>query len=96
MKRTTLLVAALAAASLAAHAGEMPKLPSYDTDGDGKVSKAEFITAKVAGGKVTAEEAEAKFVKIDTDANGILSEAEYAAAKESWKAGKVVKDPATQ
>ncbi|MFN7179845.1 EF-hand domain-containing protein [Hyphomonas sp.] len=88
MKRTSILAAGLFTAALAAHAGEMPGLPSYDTDGDGQISQAEFVTAKVATGKVTEEEAAAKFADADTNYDGYLSEAEYTAAAEAWKAAK--------
>lgn len=88
MKRTSILAAGLFTATLAAHAGEMPQLSSYDADGDGQISQAEFVDAKVATGKVTEEEATAKFAEADTDADGYLTEAEFTVAAEAWKAAK--------
>ncbi|MFN4225914.1 MAG: EF-hand domain-containing protein [Hyphomonas sp.] len=88
MKRTSILAAGLSAAALAAHAGEMPGLPSYDTDGDGQISLTEFVTAKTAKGKVSEQEAAAKFAEADTNSDGYLSEAEYTAAASAWKAAK--------
>lgn len=88
MKRTTILAAGLFAAALAAHAGEMPTVQTYDTDADGQISQAEFVTAKVATGKVSEEQAAEKFAAADTNADGYLSEVEFAAAVEAWKAAK--------
>ncbi|MFN3910667.1 hypothetical protein [Hyphomonas sp.] len=88
MKRTSILVAGLFTTALAASAGEMPGLPTYDTNGDAQISKAEFVTAKTADGKVSEEQAEEKFIKADTDASGFLSQAEYDAARTAWKAAK--------
>jgi hypothetical protein len=93
MKRTSILAAGLIATALAAHAGEMPGLPSYDTDADGQISKAEFVTAKTADGTISEEQAVEKFIKADTDANGYLSQAEYTAALEAWKAAKAKAAP---
>jgi hypothetical protein len=96
MKRTSILAAGFFTAALAAHAGEVAGLPSYDTDADGKISKAEFVTAKTADGKVSEEQAEEKFVKADTDADGYLTQAEYDAAREAWKAAKGTPAPSGQ
>ncbi len=93
MKRTSILVAGLFTTALAATAGEMPGLPSYDTNGDAQISKAEFITAKTADGKLSEEQAEEKIIKADTDANGYLSQAEYDAALKAWKAAKAKASP---
>ena len=88
MKRTSILAAGLFAAALTAHAGEKAGLAFYDTDSNGQVSKAEFVAAKTADGKITVAEAQAKFTKIDTNADGAVTAAEYTAAKAAWSKSK--------
>ena len=54
------------------HGGKM--MEKMDTDGDGKVSKAEFVAAH-----------EARFAKTDTDADGFLTAEEMKAAWEHMR-----------
>lgn len=86
MKRTTILAAGLFTAALAAHAGEMPTVQTFDTDADGQISQEEFVTVKVATGEVSEEQAAEKFAAADSDADGYLSETELADAAEAWRA----------
>ena len=59
-----------------AHAGSPADyFNKYDANADGVVTKAEFVAAKTAKGKVTAADAEAKFAKIAGD-DGQLTLAE--------------------
>ena len=69
MTRKLIAAAAILAASAAAYA-----MTNGDTDGDGALSMAEFMTAYP---DLTPEH----FVDADTDANGMISEAELAEAK---------------
>ena len=51
----------------------------YDANADGVVTEAEFVAVKTASGKVSAEEATAKFTKIaGTDGQMTLTELETA------------------
>ena len=63
-----------------AHAGSPSEYFSkYDTNADGVVTEAEFVAVKTASGKVTADEATAKFTKIaGTDGQMTLAELETA------------------
>lgn len=82
--RTKLMLAAVTAVMMAApvamagehgeakHGGKM--LEKIDTDADGKVSKAEFMTAH-----------EARFTKADADADGFLTAEEMKAAWENMR-----------
>ncbi|WP_242187144.1 EF-hand domain-containing protein [Sphingomonas sp. CARO-RG-8B-R24-01] len=51
------------------------KLLAYDTDGDGKVSRAEFVAAAEAGKSDPAR----RFVKLDTNGDGLLDKTEIEA-----------------
>jgi hypothetical protein len=86
MQRTPFLVAAAFATALMAHAGEMPDFSGIDSDADGKISEAEFVSWKTSGGKSTEAEATAKFAKFDKDGDGWIIEAEYNAAIDAWRA----------
>ena len=86
MQRTPFLVAAAFATALMAHAGEMPDFSGIDTDADGKISEAEFVSWKTADGRTTEAEAMAKFTKFDKDSDGWIIEAEYNAALDAWRA----------
>lgn len=92
MQRTPFLVAAAFATALMGHAGEMPDFSGLDTDMDGKVSEAEFVSWKTAGGRTTEAEALAKFSKFDANGDGWIIEAEYNAALDAWRAAP---DPLT-
>ena len=63
-----------------AHAGSPADyFNKYDANADGVVTEAEFVAAKTASGKATAEEASAKFTKIaGTDGQMTLAELESA------------------
>jgi hypothetical protein len=87
MQRTPFLVVAAFTTALMAHAGEMPDFSGLDTDADGRLSEAEFVSWKTASGRTTESEAVAKFTKFDTDADGYVLEAEYNAAIDAWRAG---------
>ncbi len=58
------------------HKGKM--FEKHDTNGDGVISKDEFLTH-------AAEKAEERFAKMDADGNGEVSKEEAAAAKEKWR-----------
>ena len=86
MQRTPFLVVAAFATALMGHAGEMPDFSGLDTDSDGRLSEAEFVSWKTSGGRATEAEAVAKFTKFDTDQDGFVLEAEYNAAIDAWRA----------
>ena len=54
-------------------------LKHADKDGDGKISQAEFMSARAAGVKK-------RFATLDSDANGSISEAEFITAHQNKKA----------
>jgi hypothetical protein len=87
MQRTPFLVVAAFTTALMGHAGEMPDFSGLDTDADGRLSEAEFVSWKTSGGRATESEAVAKFTKFDTDQDGFVLEAEYNAAIDAWRAG---------
>jgi hypothetical protein len=80
------LAAAAFATALMAHAGEMPDFSSFDTDGDGVISSAEYVAYETADGAVSQDDALRKFASVDTDADGTVSQAEFDAAIAAWKA----------
>ena len=86
MPRTPFLVAAAFATALMGHAGEMPDFSGLDTDFDGRISEAEFVSWKTSGSRTTEAEAVAKFSKFDSDGDGWIIEAEYNAAIDAWRA----------
>ena len=94
MQRTPFLVAAAFATALMGHAGEMPDFSGLDTDMDGKISEAEFVSWKTSGGRMTEAEAVAKFSKFDQDGDGLIIEAEYNAAIDAWRATPADRSPA--
>jgi hypothetical protein len=71
MQRTPFLVVAAFATALMGHAGEMPDFSGLDTDADGRLSEAEFVSWKTSGGRATESEAVAKFTKFDADQDGL-------------------------
>lgn len=78
MKKTVLMIAtamsvAMALPALADHHGG--KMKKIDTDGNGSISKVEFLNAQ-----------EARFAEIDTDGNGEISKEEMKAKKEAKRA----------
>ncbi|HPF21915.1 MAG: hypothetical protein R3C08_00925 [Hyphomonas sp.] len=95
MQRTPFLVAAAFATALMAHAGEMPDFSGIDSDADGKISEAEFVSWKTSGGKSTEAEATAKFTKFDKDGDGWIIEAEYNAAIDAWRTHPADMNPGT-
>ena len=62
-------------------------MPKLDADGDGKISKEEYITYRMetarkdGGKKITRKSLEAAFERTDTDKDGFLTPAERKAAK---------------
>lgn len=87
MPRTPFLVVAAFTTALMGHAGEMPDFSGLDTDADGRVSEAEFVSWKTSTSRASEAEAVAKFTKFDADADGYVLEAEYNAAIDAWRAG---------
>jgi Ca2+-binding EF-hand superfamily protein len=81
---------ALLAIPLAAHAadGEKKKSPfvTADTDSDGKVSQAEYVTAMK--GKLDDAAARTRFAELDKDRNGSLSREEFSTSTGEKKARK--------
>ena len=77
MKRLAFLTAiaaiALSAPAMAGH-HKGGKFFERDTDGDGAVSKSEYLKA-----------AEDKFMTLDKDGNGSVSKDEYKAHRKAWK-----------
>jgi len=61
-----------------------------DTDGDGKVSQAEYIAS--VKDKMDEAAAKAKFTELDKDKNGSLSREEFNAGAGEKKGGKKKKD----
>lgn len=53
MQRTPFLVVAAFATALMGHAGEMPDFSGLDTDSDGRLSEAEFVSWKTSSGRTT-------------------------------------------
>ena len=86
MQRTPFLVAAAFTTALMAHAGEMPDFSGLDSDADGRISEAEFVSWKTCGKRGSEAEAVAKFAKFDRDGDGWIIEAEYNAAVDAWRA----------
>lgn len=72
------VIAALGSFSLAYAGSPADYFEKVDTDTSGTISEAEFVTHKTAGGKHTAEEAQAKFAKLAGD-DGELTLAELEA-----------------
>ncbi len=72
------VIAALGSFSLAYAGSPAEYFEKVDTDTSGTITEAEFVTHKTAGGKYTAEEAQAKFAKIAGD-DGELTLAELEA-----------------
>lgn len=87
MQRTPFLVVAAFATALMGHAGEMPDFSGLDTDADGRISEAEFVSWKTSGKRTTEAEAVAKFSRFDSDGDGFVLEAEYNAAIDAWRTG---------
>ena len=85
-QRTPFLVAAAFATALMGHAGEMPDFSGLDTDADGRISEAEFVSWKTSGERKSEAEAVAKFSKFDKDGDGWIIEAEYNSAIDAWRA----------
>ena len=92
MQRTPFLVVAAFATALMGHAGEMPDFSGLDTDADGRISEAEFVSWKTSGKRTTEAEAVAKFSRFDTDGDGYVLEAEYNAALDAWRTGGAQQD----
>lgn len=96
MKRTIFVAIAILGATGVAHAGDMWK--DADTNGDGRITRAEYDASVTAGwtrkdanadGQLSAAEAmakkgDAKWAAADTDKNGVLSQTEYLAMKNGW------------
>jgi hypothetical protein len=61
-----------------------------DTDGNGKVSKTEYVTAMA--GKLDKAAAEAKFADLDKDKDGSLSRQEFNAGAGEKKGGEKTGD----
>jgi hypothetical protein len=84
--------AALLSLPLALHAADEGKkkggggFTAADTDGDGKISLAEFTAAVKARG-MDEKAAKARFDELDKDKNGSLSREEFAAAGGGKKGG---------
>ena len=78
MKKLLLSVAALAFLASPAWAGDMEGKkhhgPKMDIDGDGVVSKSEFIAAQ-----------EKRFDEMDANNDGIIQKEEFKAARDNWK-----------
>lgn len=72
------LLAAVAAAQPPLDPGPLEMVKRADTDGDGRVSRAEFIKARTAM-------LEQGFARMDTDGDGMLDEKEAAAAAEQMR-----------
>ena len=80
MRRTPFLILAAFSTALMAHAGELPDFSDYDTDTDGRISEAEFVSYATSDGQTTEAEAVAEFAKFDANADGAISMEEYVAA----------------
>mgnify|MGYP003655622052 CR=1 FL=1 len=94
MIRIALITSAAAAAALAAYAntGDMEsKFATMDTDADGVVTEAEFVSYKTADGEYTVMEASEKFAMIAGD-DAELTEVEYDEAVDAWEAEKAGSD----
>lgn len=85
MKRFAIISTLAAAGAFAASAGEMAAFADIDTNEDGVVTEAEFISYKTADGSMTDMEAADKFIQVDANADGTVTEDELTAAKEEWK-----------
>lgn len=79
IKLTTASAAALMFAGAAFAGSPADYHAKMDANADGAVTEAEFVSYKTADGKVSAEDASAKFVKIAGD-DGDLSVADLEAA----------------
>jgi hypothetical protein len=86
--------AVLLSLPLASYAADATKkkgaFTAADTDGDGKVSQAEYLAS--VKGKVDDAAAKAKFAELDKDKDGSLSREEFAAGASEKKGGKKKKD----
>lgn len=76
--------AVLLSLPLALHAADEKKkgggFKAMDTDGDGKISKKEFVAAQKDAGK-----AESRFAQLDKDGDGFLTQQEMAAGQKKKK-----------
>lgn len=88
-KTTIIVSAAFAAGAFApAFAGSAADyFTKMDTNADGVVTQAEYVSYKTAGGKHTAEKAEASFTKMAGD-DAQLTMAELEGAMKAYKAKK--------
>ena len=59
------------------------RVENLDTDGDGKISKAEFETAQAERKTKRSERKAEMFKKLDTNGDGTISQEEWDAAKEA-------------
>ena len=85
MARTPFLVIAAFATALMAHGDRLPEFDDYDTDADGLITEAEFVSRKTGGDRSVEAEAVAKFAKFDVDGNYTVSEEEFNMALEAWR-----------
>jgi len=87
--------AALLSLPLALHAADENKkkgggFAAADTNGDGKVSQAEYVAA--VKGKMDEAAAKAKFAELDKNKDGSLSPEEFSAGAGEKKGGKKKKE----
>lgn len=83
MKRTLLTLSASACFAFAASAGADVTFSAIDTNTDGYVTEAEYITHATASGDVSSTEALVEFIAIDADASGTISQLEMTAAMDA-------------
>ncbi len=88
------VTAALLSLPLALNAADEAKkkgpFMAADTNGDGKVSQAEYVAA--VKGKMDEKAAAAKFAELDKNKDGSLSREEFAAGEGEKKGGKKKKE----
>lgn len=77
MKKIVAAVGLVVVASAFAHEGMHGPGAAFDKDGDGALSKEEFI-AYLKGSKEDTSQADARFKALDTNADGKISSAELA------------------